>query len=322
MSQRLWVVGLLTACFASTTALGETSVRKIPVILDTDIGDDIDDTWALAMLLKSPQFDLKLVTTTYGKAEYRAKLIARLLTVAGRTDIPVGLGDGVKTGDGKQAAWVTDYQLSSYPGKVHKDGVGAVIEVIEKSPQPVTIIAIGPLDTLAAVVQRRPDIAAKASFVGMHGSVRVGYGGKAPAAEWNVKANSAAAKAVLTAPWRHIAITPLDTCGLVKLVGERFAAIKGSHDPLAQAVLENYRIWSRKDKLDQLTVSSVLFDTVAVYLARPDAKNLLEFETLSIAVTSDGFTKIDPAGKSMSVATRWKDLDAFHDLLVKTLLGE
>jgi inosine-uridine nucleoside N-ribohydrolase len=295
---------------------------RIPVILDTDIGDDIDDTWALAMLLKSPQFDLKLVTTTCGRAEYRAKLIARLLTVAGRTDVAVGLGEGTRQGEGKQAPWVADYQLSTYPGKVHKDGVGAVIDVIEKSSQPVTIIAIGPLDTLAALVQRRPDLVSKVSFAGMHGSVRVGYGGsKKTSAEWNVKANSAAAKAVLSAPWRHIAITPLDTCGLVKLSGERFAAMKASHDPLAQAVLENYRIWARKDKLDQLTVSTVLFDCVAVYLARPDAQTLLELETLSIAVTPDGFTKIDPAGKSMSVASQWKDLDAFDDLLVKILLG-
>ena len=44
----------------------------IPVILDTDIGDDIDDTWALALLLKSPELDLKLVVGDYGEAQYRA----------------------------------------------------------------------------------------------------------------------------------------------------------------------------------------------------------------------------------------------------------
>ena len=49
---------------------------KIPVILDTDIGSDIDDTWALAMLLKSPELDLKFVTTTTGDPRYRAKIVA------------------------------------------------------------------------------------------------------------------------------------------------------------------------------------------------------------------------------------------------------
>ena len=65
---------------------------RTPVILDTDIGDDIDDTWALALLLRSPELDVKLVVGDYGKALYRARLIARFLTVAGRTDIPVGVG--------------------------------------------------------------------------------------------------------------------------------------------------------------------------------------------------------------------------------------
>jgi len=38
--------------------------KKIPVILDTDIGIDIDDTWALGLLLKCPELDVKLITTT------------------------------------------------------------------------------------------------------------------------------------------------------------------------------------------------------------------------------------------------------------------
>ena len=50
--------------------------HKIPVILDTDIGNDIDDTWALGMLLNSPEFDLKLLLTSTGDARYRAKVAA------------------------------------------------------------------------------------------------------------------------------------------------------------------------------------------------------------------------------------------------------
>src|SRR5438132_355466 len=94
---RLALVVLVAALLTSNSAAGKT-----PVILDTDIGDDIDDTWALAMLLRSPELDLKLVTTANGKAEYRAKLIARLLTVAKRTYVPIGLGTGSREGSGRQ----------------------------------------------------------------------------------------------------------------------------------------------------------------------------------------------------------------------------
>jgi inosine-uridine nucleoside N-ribohydrolase len=296
------------------------AVEKIPVIFDTDIGDDIDDTWALAMLVKSPEFDLRLVTTTCGKAEYRAKLVAKLLSVAGRTDVAVGLGEGGRTGTGRQQAWVQDYALAQYPGKIHEDGAAAIIELVDRSPQPITIIAVGPLHTLAAVLARRPEIAAKANFVGMHGSVRKGYGGRKPSPEYNVKANVAAAQKVLSAPWRQMAITPLDTCGLVKLAGPRFATLKAGNDPLVKALLENYRVWAGKAELAQLTASSVLFDTVAVYLAYSQ-RPLVQMETLDIAVTDDGSTRIDPAGRKMSVATEWKDLEAYGDLLVKILAG-
>ena len=324
---RVWLfiaavaVGSASACLAADAEPAGSTNGPIPVIFDTDIGDDIDDTWALMMLLKSPQFDLKLVTTTCGKAEYRAKIIAKLLTVAGRTDIPVGLGEGGREGVGRQQPWVQDYKLTDYPGKIHQDGAGAVIDAINQSPRPITVIAIGPLHTLAAVLDRQPQVAAKASLAGMFGSVRKGYGGGPVSAEYNVKANATAARKVLSAPWRQITITPLDTCGLINLSGQRFQALKLSNDPCVRALLENYRIWAGKETIEQLQASSVLFDTVAVYLANPGVKPLLELETLSIVVTDDGNTRIDPAGKQMSVATAWKDLDGFRDLLVKTLAG-
>lgn len=313
--------GLLAALalLTATPACPAADQEKIPVILDTDIGDDIDDTWALIMLLKCPQFDVKLVTTTYGKAEYRAKIVAKVLTAAGRTDVAVGLGAGGRGGVANQEPWVKDYPLSDYRGQVHQDGVAALVDTINHSPKPMTLIAIGPLNTVAAALDRDPQIAGKASFSGMHGSVRKGYNGGPVSAEWNVKAVPAACKKVLSAPWRQISITPLDTCGLVNLGGARFQKLVASPDPLVQVLLENYRIWAKKDQLSQLTASSVLFDTAAVYLAFPDQRPLMKLETLPIAVTDDGFTRIDQAGKSMVVATEWQDLDGYRDLLVQLL---
>ena len=127
------------------TALDKTA--RIPVILDTDIGNDIDDTWALAMMLSCPELDVKLVVGDTGDAPYRAKLIAKFLEVAGRTDIPVGVGlhFGQPAKQMRQAEWVKDYDLTKYPGVVNQDGVGAIIDTIMKSPQPVTLICIGPV---------------------------------------------------------------------------------------------------------------------------------------------------------------------------------
>jgi inosine-uridine nucleoside N-ribohydrolase len=318
---------LVTGCALageSKAPAGDASAKiaapRVPVILDTDIGDDIDDTWALVMLLKCPQLDLKLITTTYGKAEYRAKLVAKLLEIAKRTDIPIGLGAGGRDGASKQQPWVQDYDLKKYPGTIHEDGVQALVRAVMDAPRPITIISIGPSNTVAAALDTEPAIASKAAFVGMQGSVRKGYNGGKVCPEWNVKANIPAAKKALLAPWRQAAITPLDTCSLVRLSGERFQALARSEDPLVKALIENYRVWAKKEKADDLKASSVLFDTVAVYLAFPGEKPHVEREDLTIAVTDQGVTAIDPAGAKMSVATAWKDQGGYLDLLVKILL--
>jgi inosine-uridine nucleoside N-ribohydrolase len=128
-------------------------MQRIPVILDTDIGTDIDDTWALALLLKSPEVDLKLAVSTTGDTVYRARLLAKLFEAAGRVDIPVGVGlplDDASREVCPQAGWLGDYDLARYPGKVHADGVGALIETIMMSPEPVTLLGIGPLPNIAA----------------------------------------------------------------------------------------------------------------------------------------------------------------------------
>lgn len=307
-----------------TFALGRQG-GKIPVILDTDIGGDIDDTWALVMLLKSPEFDVKLVASDSGNDIYRARLIAKLLEVAGRTDVPVGIGCLPDDKPGRQSAWVGDYDLSKYPGTVHEDGVGAIIDTIRASQDPMTLIAIGPVPNLPEALRRAPDIAQRARFVGMHGSVRRGYGGSEKVApEYNVRANPKALQAVFAAPW-DVTITPLDTCGIVHLEGERFKKVYRSEDPLVQALVENYRAWlahQRKNKRspEVLTKSSTLFDTVAIYLGL--SESLIEMEELPIRVTDEGFTVIDQGARKAHCAMRWKSLAGFKDDLVARLSGE
>jgi len=296
--------------------------KGIPVILDTDIGDDIDDTWALVLALKSPEIDLRMVATDYGKSTYRARIVGKILEIAGRTDVPIGLGMNDADKRGRQSAWTEGYDLAKYPGKVYGDGVGAMIEMVMASPVPMTLICIGPVPNIAEALRREPKIATKARFVGMHGSVRVGYGGsKTPSAEWNVRADAAACRAALGAPW-DITITPLDTCGLIRLDGERYARVRDSRDPLVGALIENYRAWSASDKKRKTNAedaSTTLFDTVAVYLSFSNA--LCRMERLPIAVTDAGMTLIDQgAGKPMNVATEWKDIEAFKTFLVDRLV--
>lgn len=310
---------------APAEALKPAKAAPTPVILDTDIGDDIDDTWALGLLLKSPELDLKLAVGDYGHPQYRAKLLAKLLERAGRTNVAVGIGlDVPAKGGTRQAEWVKDYELKHYPGKVHADGVQAIIDTIMKSRKPVTLLCIGPVPNIAEALKREPRIAQKARFVGMHGSVRVGYAGnKKPAPEWNVKCDAKACQAVFTAPW-EMTITPLDTCGLVALTGDKYRRVRDSKDRIATDIIANYRLWVPGDARLPANMaderSSTLYDAVAIYLAVH--QDLCVMEKLGIRVTDDGMTVIDPQAKQINAATSWKDLGSFEDWMVERLTGK
>jgi inosine-uridine nucleoside N-ribohydrolase len=297
----------------------------IPVILDTDIGDDIDDTWALLMLLRMPELDLKLAVSDFGNAVYRCRLLAKLLELTGRTDVPIGIGTGREDKPGQQSDWVGEYRVGDYPGVVHEDGIQAIIDTINSSPEPVTLLCIGPVPNIAEALRRDPSIADNARFVGMHGSVYKGYAGDSePASEWNVQVDPQSLQTVFAAPW-DCTITPLDTCGLVVLDGPNYRQLHDSDDPWLKMLMENYRAWLPgapfvDPDMDTSMLSTTLFDTVAVYLAAEE--DLVEMRELPLRVTDDGYTIIDREnGRPVNCAVSWKDLEAFKRRLVSILLG-
>ena len=300
-------------------------MQKIPVILDTDIGVDVDDIWALVMMLKCPELDVKLIVTDTGDTTYAAKIVARLLEVGNRTDIPIGVGIPLQNTPQPHASWIEGYDLEQFPGTILEDGVGAIIDTIMDSSDPVSLISIGPVPNIAAALQSEPAITKKSRFIGMHGSIYRGYMGAAqPAAEYNVAQFPKAARKVFTTPW-DITITPLDTCGLIMLKDDKFRKVRDCSDELTQSVIENHRLWAQGfggklyKGLDPEIQSTVLFDTVAVYLAF--AEDLLDLETLNISIDEKGHTVIDESGQSIRCATGWKNLGAFEDMLVERLIS-
>lgn len=298
---------------------------RIPVILDTDIGTDIDDTWALAFLLRCPELDVRLITTATGDTIERARLVARLLEIAGRTDIPIGIGLPLESAPIYQRDWVAGYALQDYPGTVLTNGLQAIVDTIRQSPEPVTVIGIGPLPNLAALLMHAPDIVHKSRCIGMHGSIHRGYFGSAEIpAEYNVRLYPHSCRKVFSTAW-DITLSPLDTCGSVQLKGAKYDAVLNSPDPLLRAVVENYTCWTKHNQnalyrgFDPAVESSILFDLVPIYLAFSEA--LVEIETLNLSVSDDGYTRIATDGHPIRCALRWKDLAAFEDLVVARLVG-
>jgi len=323
----------------------------IPVVIDTDIGDDIDDTWALAMALNSPELDIRLVLTAGpGKHLQRAAIVAKLIGLAGRDDVAIGLGcqPGEEDSLIYQARWTAGYSLDvAYGGTVHKDGVQAMIDLImaHEGPEPITIIAIGPLRNVAEALRLKPAIAHKCKFVGMHGSIRKGYEGSATIhREYNVYVDPDSCREVLSADFISKTLTPVDTCGLVQLKGARYDTVVDSPSPTAKACIESYRLWSADlpashphKRVDPVMSSTVLFDCVAIFLAFSEEWLRPLEEHCSLMVTADGYTRLEERTasgmkettsesqqfdcKDIRLALEWSDLDAFHDDLVRRIIG-
>ncbi len=295
--------------------------KKIPVILDTDIGLDIDDTWALGLLLKCPELDVKLITTSSDNTTLKAKLVAKFLESVGRSHIPIGIGLEENRKKGWMYPWVKDYNISQYPGTVHNNATEIICSTITNSIKPITLIAIGPLGTVAESLKLKPSIIDNSRFVGMHGSIRDGYWGSGqPHREYNVKKNIRACKDVFQAPWEKT-ITPLDTCRDIVLSGALLERFMISDNLVVKSIKENIEIWKKKIIpkliLTKKNQTSTLFDTVAVYLGF--SEDLLNIEELKIEVTDNGLTQISDNGNLIRCATSWKDLELFKELLVERL---
>ena len=116
--------------------------------------------------------------TATGDTTARAKIVCKYLEMVGRTDVDVGVGvpnDNSSTNN-PLYGWATDYNLTSYPGRLFTDGVGAMINAINSSPTPVSLIAIAPATNFPSLLQRAPEVVKNAAVFAMSGSIYRGYG--------------------------------------------------------------------------------------------------------------------------------------------------
>lgn len=313
----LVVAGGVTLVPGARGAMGQQAPNGPQLaIVDTDIGDDIDDAFALGLALESPELRILGVTTTFGDTELRARLVERYLAAAGRTDIPVAAGpatgaDNVFT----QAAYAKQSAARKYP-----DGVQFLFEQIRKHPGEITLIAIGPLTNVQAAIERDPATFRKLKrVVLMGGSVYRGYDegadtARPPSAEWNINRDPAGAKALLGSGV-PVFMMPLDSTQVHLGAAER-EAIFAHGSPVTDQLVLLYHQWTAgsEGKLNAPT----LFDPVAVtYAFRPD---LCPAKPMRIEVDEKGFTRPveGPANAQVCLAS---DEKGFLGLLLERLTG-
>jgi len=278
---------LLTMLAATATA------QPQPVIFDCDLGGDIDDAFALALLLCSQEeIEIIGITTGHGYTEGRATLTCKILHETGMGHIPVYAGeptasvvgqDTAIAGASKQMLWAEGFEgLRPEP----EPAADFILRKLNEQPGEITLITVGPVDNIADVLDKDPGALQQAKrVIAMLGSIEVGYDGEPPSAEWNVRASVEAAKRMMSCG-ADITLAPLDITDHV-IVGQDYLAALGLRDtPLTDALGALYALWYRHA---DWAVAAKMFDGVAVgMLLWPE---LYTTRPAHIIVDDKGFTR-------------------------------
>ena len=281
------------------------------VILDTDIGDDIDDAFALALLLQSPEVKLLGITTAFGDTELRARLVDRYLSAAGRAEIPVQAGVPTPAANHfTQAA----YALQQ-PERKHGDAVAFLLRQIRAHPGQITLLAIGPLFNVQAAIARDPAAFRKLQrVVLMGGSIDRGYDDaksgndhEPPSAEWNIRCDPAGLRALLNSGV-PVFMMPLDSTQ-IHLTLPELGRVLSYGSPLTDQLTLLYHEWTGPNTWRMPT----LYDPVAAAFAiRPE---LCPTQPMRLNVDENGFTRRQAGSPNVNVCLKSSE-KAFLDLLL------
>lgn len=293
-----------------------SAVAPQKVIIDTDIGDDIDDAFAVALALSSGKVQVLGVTTAWGDTSLRARLVERLLTDTGHAAIPVSAGPATApTNTFTQRQWASQFPTRQWP-----NAVAFIRDQIRRYPGQITLICIAPLSNVAALIDRDPAAFRQLKrVVMMGGSIRRGYGdlgflpARGPSPEYNILMDIPAAQK-LFASGVPIYMMPLDSTQLK--LNEVLRAKLFSQDTTAtNALLELYEQWTNSTQ----NPTPTLYDAMAV----ADVLNpsLCPTTPLHIVVDGKGYTRVEPGAPNANVCLS-SDSDRFFHFYFHTLLHE
>jgi inosine-uridine nucleoside N-ribohydrolase len=262
------------------------------VVLDTDIGTDIDDGWALGYALKSPLFELLGVTVTDADTPQRARLAAKLLYRLGRTDVPVAAGRQTPAVPldriDYQFTWAEDFQAYK---PIAAPAVEFLADIVRRNPGQITLIAVGPLQNIGDLVRLHPDVVPLVKrVVLMSGSIGANAWSPAPVAEWNVKLAIPEAQAVYAAAW-PITIVPLDSTTYMRLEDQERETLRKAGTPLVVALEALLRLWAESPG-SRMT----LHDQLAVAEAQHPGRFFGRCEAMPLRVDDQGYTRVDRTG--------------------------
>lgn len=272
-------------------------METIPVLLDTDIGSDIDDAVALAYLLRQPRCELLGVTTVSGEPEKRASLADAVCRAAGRDNLPIHVGTEPPILIAPRQPRAPQYEAltDAWPHRTfpkENTAIAFLRETIRSRPGEITLLTVGPLTNIGLLFALDPEIPGLLKELMIMG----GWFYRAPEErkkEWNILCDPHAAARVFASPVSRLTAVGIDVTEKCRMEADecrrRFTAAAGPlapvaamaevwfrhseaitfHDPLAAALLFDASLCDTEAQ--QIEVDVVSTDTPGQTLIVPDA---------------------------------------------------
>ena len=295
--------------------------RPIPIIFDTDIGDDIDDALALALALQSPELDVRLVTTVLDDTETRTRLAWKELGLYGRRDIALATGAPEPLLDPRRFTRARQFEVLTaedvMPQAARRRASEAIIETLLASPEKITLVPVGPLTNIALALRTEPRIREKIERI-----VLMGGAFNMLRAEYNIMRDRAAAEIVFSSGVPITAVG-LDVTMKCKLEGRDLERLRAAENPASRFLVRLIGLW-QNNHADQYPI---LHDPLAMAVAFQP--NLVETQAGGVHVETNsaltnGITMFTPAGglkdkAATTLVARDVNARAFRDLFVSRL---
>ena len=301
----------------------------IRVILDTDIGTDVDDFVALSLILTSPEFELEGVSCVYGDVMLRARMVRKLLALRNRQAVPVYAGASrpllglrpVYWGGHEGKGFLTQQDDTLKPEVEHS--VNYIVRKVMENPGQIHLIAIGPLTNLALAFSLEPRLAENlAHLTIMGGVIRYNSRFEFPLVEHNIRCDPEAAHIVFSSG-APITLVPLDVTLLTMVKKADVERIRSGGTLFHQAVADQLSVypffvdhgWTCMH--DPLAVASIIRPdllTFKDYYMRVE----MEGRMSTAATVADAPTVENPANIRVAVDV---DSPRFVDFLTERISG-
>ena len=276
-------------------------IKAEKIILDTDFGNDCDDTGALAILHQMAyNGEAEILATMYPMTdEFGASAIDAVNTYYGKPNIPVGTYKGSYEYKGQHNDYYNSLLTNSFPndlksGKNAPDAVLLYRRILASQPdKSVTIVVVGPQRLIADLLLSKPDSISKLDGIALvKKKVKqlVSMGTEYPKGEeWNIKLSPDASKLVAE-KWPTTVVYSGFEIGVAIMTGERLVTETPEHSPVRMAFATNPDLDAKKNRHS--------WDQTAVLFAVRGLKDYWTIGSGTIQIADDGKNSWVAGGKT------------------------